>query len=142
MWDISIVVRLALAAVLGGVIGIERETGGKPAGIRTHALVCLGSALFMLISIKSPEFFPGTKTVDPGRIAAGVVTGVGFLGAGTIIRAGGSVKGLTTAASIWTVAAIGLGVGVGYYATAVVATALALAVLHLPDAVTKWVRRS
>lgn len=140
MWDISILARLVLALILGGLIGLERETGGKPAGMRTHALVCLGSALFMIISISSPDFFPGTRTVDPGRIAAGVVTGVGFLGAGTILRAGGSVRGLTTAASIWAVAAIGLAVGVRYYMTAAVATALALVILHLPDAVMRWVR--
>ena len=142
MWDISVLARLALAVVLGGLIGLERETEGKPAGMRTHALVCLGSALFMLISIRSPEFFPGAKTVDPGRIAAGVVTGIGFLGAGTILRASGSVKGLTTAASIWAVAAIGLAVGVGYYITAVVATALALGVLHLPEGIARLLRRS
>jgi putative Mg2+ transporter-C (MgtC) family protein len=137
MWDLTTLLRLALAVVLGGLIGFERETEGKPAGLRTHALVCLGAALFMLISIQSPEFFPGAKTVDPGRIAAGVVTGIGFLGAGTIMQAKGSVKGLTTAASIWAVAAIGLAIGVGYYITAAVATALALAVLHLPDEIAK-----
>lgn len=141
MSDISILLRLAVAVVLGGVIGLERETEGKPAGLRTHALVCLGSALFMMISIKSPDFFPGAKTVDPGRIAAGVVTGIGFLGAGTILRAGGSVKGLTTAASIWAVAAIGLAVGVGYYLMAMITTGLALAVLHLPEQIAKLLRR-
>jgi len=137
-WDTSILCRLLLAALLGGLIGFERETGGKPAGMRTHALVCLGSALFMIISVSSPEFASGTRTVDPGRIAAGVVTGVGFLGAGTILRAGGSVRGLTTAASVWTVAAIGLAVGVGYYMTAAVATALSLVILHLPE---RFIRR-
>jgi putative Mg2+ transporter-C (MgtC) family protein len=141
MWDSTVLLRLAMAMALGGLIGLERETEGKPAGLRTHALVCLGSALFMLISVKSPEFFPGAQTVDPGRIAAGVVTGIGFLGAGTIIRAGGDVKGLTTAASIWAVAAIGLAVGVGYYITAAAATVLALAVLHLPDELARLVRR-
>ena len=140
MWDSSVLLRLFLAIVLGGFIGFEREAEGKPAGIRTHALVCLGATLFMLISIKSPDFFPGAGTVDPGRIAAQVVTGVGFLGAGTIMRSGGAVKGLTTAASIWTVAAIGLAVGVGYYVTAIVSTALALAVLHLPEVLSKRAR--
>lgn len=141
IWDMTILGRLVLAVALGGLIGIERETVGKPAGLRTHALVCLGAALYMLISVKSPDFFPGATTVDPGRIAAGVVTGIGFLGAGTIMRASGSVKGLTTAASIWTVAAIGLAVGVGYYLTAAVAAALALAVLHLPDQISRLFRK-
>ncbi len=130
MWETSAFVKLVLAVVLGGLIGLERETGHKPAGLRTHMLVCLGAALFTIVSIKSPEFFPGAKTVDPGRIAAQVVTGVGFLGAGTIMRSGGAVKGLTTAASIWSVAAIGLALGAGYYATASGATILALLVLH------------
>ncbi len=133
MWDSTVLLRLVVAVLLGGAIGFEREVGGKPAGLRTHALVCLGATLFMLVSVRSPDFFPGTGPVDPGRIAAQVVTGVGFLGAGTIIRAGGSVRGLTTAASIWAVAAIGLSVGVGYYITAVFCTGLALVVLHLPD---------
>ena len=141
MWEISAVVRLAVSVVLGGLIGFEREAEGKPAGMRTHMLVCLGATLFMLISIESPDFFPGAKTVDPGRIAAQVVTGVGFLGAGTILRAGGTVRGLTTAASIWAVAAIGLAVGVGYYVTACVATGLALLVLHLPEFLTRKFRR-
>lgn len=138
MWDVAVPVRLALALLLSGLIGFEREAGGKPAGMRTHMLVCMGSTLFMLISMNAPGFFPGASTVDPGRIAAQVVTGVGFLGAGTIIRAGGSVRGLTTAASIWAVSAIGLAVGVGYYMAAVVATGLALVVLHLPDVVLSW----
>jgi putative Mg2+ transporter-C (MgtC) family protein len=133
MWDATVFLRLVVAVLLGGAIGYEREVGGKPAGLRTHALVCLGATLFMLVSVRSPDFFPGSGPVDPGRIAAQVVTGVGFLGAGTILRAGGSVRGLTTAASIWAVAAIGLAVGVGYYITAVFSTGLALVVLHLPD---------
>lgn len=140
MWDAEVPARLVLALLLSGLIGFEREAGGKPAGMRTHMLVGLGSALFMLISIDAPNFFPGVKTVDPGRIAAQVVTGVGFLGAGTIIRAGGSIKGLTTAASIWSVSAIGLAVGAGYYAAAAIATALALAVLHFPDMIMGWTR--
>lgn len=140
MWEASAAIRLVVSVVLGGLIGFEREAEGKPAGMRTHMLVCLGATLFMLISIESPEFFPGAKTVDPGRIAAQVVTGVGFLGAGTILRSGGTVRGLTTAASIWAVAAIGLAVGVGYYATATLATGLALAVLHLPDFIGRRLR--
>jgi len=140
MWDAEVIGRLALVLLLSGLIGFEREAGGKPAGMRTHMLVGLGSTLFMLISIDAPNFFPGVETVDPGRIAAQVVTGVGFLGAGTIIRAGGSIKGLTTAASIWSVSAIGLAVGAGYYLAAAAATVLALAVLHLPDMIMGWTR--
>jgi putative Mg2+ transporter-C (MgtC) family protein len=136
--ETTVLARLAMALLMSGLIGFEREAGGKPAGMRTHMLVCLGATLFMIISIDAPSFFPGAKSVDPGRIAAQVVTGVGFLGAGTIIRAGGSVKGLTTAASIWAVSAIGLAIGAGYYMAAAMATALGLVVLHLPGVVLKW----
>lgn len=98
--------KLLMAALLGGMIGWERESLDRPAGFRTHVLVCVGAATYMLVS---QSFFTG----DPGRIAAQVATGMGFLGAGTIIRHGSIVRGLTTAATLWTVAAIGLGVGRG-----------------------------
>lgn len=104
----DMIVRLLLSAVLGALIGIERETHGRPAGLRTHVLVCLGSTLFTLSSYVLAE-----GRFDPGRITAQIVAGVGFLGAGTIIHQGSVVRGLTTAASIWTVAAIGVGVGIG-----------------------------
>lgn len=104
----ELVLRLLLSTLLGGLIGLERETHGRPAGLRTHILVCLGSTLFTMVS-----FLVAGKSYDPGRITAQIVTGVGFLGAGTIIHQGSVVRGLTTAASIWTVAAIGVGVGIG-----------------------------
>lgn len=124
-----IIVRLLAAAVLGSLIGFEREFHGKEAGIRTHALVALGSALFMVVSIMMYETYRGAAQVDPARIAAQVVTGVGFLGAGAIIRSGGGIKGLTTAAGIWVAAAVGLAAGLGYYGAAVSATVMALVIL-------------
>jgi putative Mg2+ transporter-C (MgtC) family protein len=118
-------IRILLAFFLGGAIGLEREKKGHIAGLRTHILVCLGSCLIMLTSIYVYEIYQGKAGVDPSRIAAGVVTGIGFLGAGTIIRsARGSegIKGLTTAASIWVSSAIGLAVGCGYLSGAVATT--------------------
>jgi putative Mg2+ transporter-C (MgtC) family protein len=115
----SIVIRLVLAAVFGGVIGFQRERQERPAGLRTHILVSLGSALFMLVST-----FDFGLDSDPTRIAAQVVTGIGFLGAGTIIRQGNIVMGLTTAASLWSVAAVGLAAGAGYYSAAAIGTLL------------------
>jgi putative Mg2+ transporter-C (MgtC) family protein len=122
------VASLALAAVLGGVVGWEREAHDRPAGFRTHVLVCVGSALFMVISRQ----FAGAGQ-DAGRIAAAVPTGMGFLGAGTILRERGSVRGLTTAASLWTVAAVGLCAGYGFplYPVATLAALGALVTLNL-----------
>lgn len=119
--------RLVLAVTLGGVVGWQREAADKPAGFRTHILVCVGAALFTLIS---REGFFGSGA-DPARIASNIVVGIGFLGAGTIWRAGGSVQGLTTAASLWTVAAIGTAVGIGYYVGALVTTLIVISVLQL-----------
>lgn len=120
------ILRLLLACGLGMAVGLEREFAGKAAGFRTHTLVCLGAALFTLVSI----YAFGTSA-DIARVAAGVVAGIGFLGAGAIIhREGGSVEGLTTAASIWAVAAIGLAAASGLYWPAVLATALALLLLR------------
>jgi putative Mg2+ transporter-C (MgtC) family protein len=119
--------RLGLALALGGLIGWQRESAEKPAGFRTHILVCVGAALFTLIS--AVGFF-GTGA-DPARVASNIVVGIGFLGAGTIWRTGVTVQGLTTAASLWTVAAIGTAVGVGYYAGAILTTAIVAAVLTL-----------
>lgn len=122
--------RLALAAVLGGLIGIERELREREAGLRTHLLVSLGSALFTIVGAYGfHEFLSSGATVvraDPTRIAAQIVTGIGFLGAGAIIRQGLSVRGLTTAASLWVVAAIGMASGAGYYSGALVATIVVL----------------
>ncbi|OGL58188.1 MAG: hypothetical protein A3J27_00895 [Candidatus Tectomicrobia bacterium RIFCSPLOWO2_12_FULL_69_37] len=111
------------AAFLGGLIGFERERNNQPAGLRTHIILCLGSALIMVVSFRVAS---GGAAYDPGRIAAQVVTGVGFLGAGAIMRMGGSVRGLTTAASIWATSGIGLAVGAGMHAEAVSATAILL----------------
>jgi len=120
-------VRLLLAMVLGGVIGWQRESADKPAGFRTHILVCVGAALFTLVSVVG---FFGTGA-DPARVASNIVVGIGFLGAGTIWRTGVTVQGLTTAASLWTVAAIGTATGVGYYVGALLTTAIVVAVLTL-----------
>jgi putative Mg2+ transporter-C (MgtC) family protein len=126
----DVILRLVVATVLGAIIGIERERTEHAAGLRTHALVALGAALFMIVS--SWGFFPvlGTHvTLDPSRVAAQVASGIGFLGAGAIILRREIVRGLTTAASIWTVAAIGLASGAGMYLSAAAATVLVLAVL-------------
>src|SRR5580765_3551808 len=117
--------RLALAGVLGGLIGLERELREREAGLRTHLLVAVGSALFTIVGAYG---FGGIRT-DPTRIAAQVVTGIGFLGAGAIIRQGFSIRGLTTAATLWVVAAVGLAAGAGYYSGAVITTALVLLAL-------------
>src|SRR5215208_712259 len=128
-WDDNLL-RLSLAAVLGGAIGFERELRDREAGLRTHLLVCLGSALFTIVSAYGfREFLASGDQViraDPTRIAAQIVTGIGFLGAGAIIRQGLSVRGLTTAATLWVAAAIGLASGAGYYSVAVVGTAIVL----------------
>ena len=126
--DIDIAIRLTVAAFLGGIIGIERETHGKEAGFRTHALVCLGSALIMVVSTQIYEIYENAQ-VDPSRIAAQVVTGIGFLGAGAIIRFPQKIKGLTTAAGIWAAAGIGLSCGVAQYKPAIFTTILALLIL-------------
>jgi putative Mg2+ transporter-C (MgtC) family protein len=122
--------RLALAAALGGLVGVERELREREAGLRTHMLVALGSALFTIVSAYGfHDFLASGQSVvraDPTRIAAQIVTGIGFLGAGAIIRQGLSVRGLTTAATLWVVAAIGLATGAGYYSGAVITTALVL----------------
>ncbi len=130
--------RLFLAALLGGLIGFEREASGKPAGFRTNLLICLGAALIteLSITIAHDVTVQGQFRADPGRIAAQIVSGIGFLGAGTIMQARGSVIGLTTAATMWVVAGIGMAVGVGAYAlagTAAGITLLALRVLHRLD---------
>ena len=125
----QVLARLLLATILGGLIGFEREARHRAAGLRTHILVCLGSALAMLTSIYMFEIYRGAATVDPTRIAAQVITGVGFLGAGTILRAGPTVKGLTTAASLWAVAGIGLAVGCGFYSGAIISTILVVVTL-------------
>ncbi|HHY46021.1 MAG TPA: methyltransferase [Firmicutes bacterium] len=128
--------RLAFACLLGGLIGLERERHGRPAGFRTHILVSLGAALVMILSIYA---FPGTATRDPARLAAQVVSGIGFLGAGTIMREGATIKGLTTAASLWVVSAIGLAVGSGFYLAASITTALVVSTLFFLDRIERRV---
>lgn len=127
---------MLLSAVLGTIVGWERQLGHKPAGLRTHVLVCLGSTMFVLMAPHAVRNF-GMHTFDPTRIVHGVITGVGFLGAGSIIRQEGYVAGLTTAASIWIVSAIGTAVGVHAYMLAVVGTVLTLIVLEWY----RWVER-
>jgi putative Mg2+ transporter-C (MgtC) family protein len=126
----EVLLRVVLAAVLGGAIGTERELREREAGLRTHMLVAVGSALFTLVSAYGWQDFHFSQrsgvTYDPTRIAAQIVTGIGFLGAGAIIRHGLSVRGLTTAASLWVVAAIGIAAGAGYYSAAVITTVLVL----------------
>jgi putative Mg2+ transporter-C (MgtC) family protein len=120
---------VAVAAVLGGVIGLERELDEKAAGLRTHILVSVGSALFTLVGAYGFQDFP-RGTVDPSRIAAQIVTGIGFLGAGVIFRQGFTVRGLTTAASLWLVAAVGMAAGAGYWEGAVIAAGAGLVSLR------------
>ena len=126
--EVDMILRLLLAAALGAVIGYQRERADKPAGLRTHILICEGSALFTVASL-----YGFGAVADPARIAAGIVAGIGFLGAGAIIhREGGLVGGLTTAATIWAVAAIGLAAGAGLYLASAVTTVIVLIVLLLP----------
>ena len=130
--DFQIILRIIMAGILGGLIGLERESLNKSAGFRTHILVCVGSALIMIVSQDLYLLYRGTTNIDPGRIAAQVVSGIGFLGAGTILREGATVKGLTTAASLWVVAGVGLAVGSGFYFPALVTTGVIfLALIYL-----------
>ncbi len=122
-WHYHAAIRLVLAAILGGILGIERELRGRSAGFRTLILVCLGSATAMIVSLHFGRLY---ATADPGRVAYGVMTGVGFLGAGSILRDRGHIRGLTTAASLWCTAAIGLATGFGMFIEAGTATAITL----------------
>jgi putative Mg2+ transporter-C (MgtC) family protein len=123
-------IRIILAAVFGGIIGLEREKKGRSAGLRTHILVCTGSSLIMMVSLYIFDIYQGKAPVDPSRIAAGVVTGIGFLGAGTIMSGTEGVRGLTTAASIWVSSAIGLAVGCGFMSAAIIATVATFLTLY------------
>jgi len=127
MNEMASTLNLLLAFVLGGGIGFFREKERKTAGMRTHILVCLGSALFMVLSAKMMLL---AGSADPGRIAAGIATGIGFIGAGCIVQTGSGVRGITTAASIWVTAAIGIAAGAGFYVEAVVTTLLTVAALQ------------
>ena len=126
--EVEMILRILLAAALGAIIGYQRERAGKPAGLRTHTLICVGTALFTVASI-----YGFGAVADPARVAAGIVAGIGFLGAGTIIRTREAiVAGLTTAATIWAVAGIGLAVGAGLYLVSAVTTLVILIILFLP----------
>jgi len=125
--DYQIGIKLLLAVFLGGCIGVEREMRDKPAGLRTNVLICLGSTLFMSISVRMASVFGG----DPTRIAAQIITGIGFLGAGAVLHSHGFVIGLTTAATIWLVAGIGMALGAGFYGTAVFTTLMGIITLTL-----------
>ena len=137
-WPAEGVVQLLLAAVAGGLVGIERELRGRQAGFRTNLLVCVGSALVMIVSVRMtyaeyPLRDDVVVNVDPSRIAYGVMTGIGFLGAGAIIKNGASVRGLTTAAGLWCVAAMGMAVGIGLYVLMLASCLLILVSLWLLD---------
>lgn len=123
--ELEPVIRLILGFVLSGLVGLEREVSLKPAGLRTHVLVGLGSTLITILSL---EAFPGS---DPSRVAASIIVGIGFLGAGTILKTEEKVIGLTTAATLWIVASIGVATGAGFYILAIVSTILAFLVLKL-----------
>ena len=141
MKELELLLRVLVAAGLSAFIGFERERHGRPAGLRTHILVAIGSALVLVLgqAFLSYRGMPGNidavLRIDPGRLAAGVITGIGFLGAGTIIRTGDWVRGLTTAASLWFVAAVGLVAGAGYYVLAAGGTAIGFVVLTVLDMV-------
>ena len=133
--ELVIVVRLAVALAIGGLIGLERSLHGRPAGFRTHSLVCLASALLMLVTVYQLHWMTevplDTIRADPTRMAQGIMTGIGFLGAGVIFKEGLNVRGLTTAASIWITSAIGILVGIGFYFPAVLGAFITVAVLHV-----------
>lgn len=128
--DFEIITRLLLTLILSGLIGLERQVHQRDAGLRTHILVALGSCLIMLTSMYVFDIYKDKVSLDPARIAAGVITGIGFLGAGAIIREPERIRGLTTAASLWVGAGIGLAVGVGFTKVAIYTTVLVLIVLH------------
>jgi putative Mg2+ transporter-C (MgtC) family protein len=138
----AISVHLLGALTAGGIIGLERSFHARPAGFRTHTLVCLASSLLMLVTLYQSKWLPGmpfdTVRTDPTRMAQGIMTGIGFLGAGVIFKEGLSVRGLTTAASIWMTAAIGVLIGIGFYYPAVLATALTVGVLSLFRWIEAW----
>jgi putative Mg2+ transporter-C (MgtC) family protein len=147
MTDDALYLRIAMhlgsAMVAGGLIGLERSFHGRPAGFRTHTLVCLASSLLMLVTLYQGHWFgngeaKGAVTMDPTRMAQGIMTGIGFLGAGVIFKEGLTVRGLTTAASIWVTASIGVLMGIGFYFPGVLATALTLGVLVIFHRIERW----
>jgi putative Mg2+ transporter-C (MgtC) family protein len=146
-WPAEYVLRLLLAAVAGGLVGIERELRGRQAGFRTNLLVSVGSALVMLVSISFvgrawPHGTEVNVNIDPARIAYGIMTGIGFLGAGAILKHNSGVRGLTTAAALWCVAAVGMAAGFGMYTITVIATVIIVAALWVLDYVEKFMPRT
>jgi putative Mg2+ transporter-C (MgtC) family protein len=135
--QLDLALRLTVGLVLGAIIGFERELSRQPAGFRTHSLVSLGAALFTVVS----AFGFSGSAVDPTRIAAQIVSGIGFIGAGTILQYRGHIRGLTTAASLWSVAAVGTAAGAGLYVVALVGTVLILVILSLLDSVENFTKR-
>ncbi len=138
----EIVIRLAIASVLGMIVGFERERQNQPAGLRTHTILAIGSCLAMTISINlAMQFTPLVPNGDPARLAAQVVSGIGFLGAGAILRYGTSVKGLTTATSLWTTAMVGLAIGAGHFFSGIATTVMLLVILVLLNVIEKkWIK--
>ena len=135
--DLELIIRLLVSVLLGGIIGFERERSHKPAGLRTHIFVCMGACLFTIASFYLlPTDIIGS--FDATRIAAGVVAGISFIGAGSIIALRGDVKGLTTAASLWVIAAIGLIIGLGNYILPIITTVIAYIILRLDRVEKKW----
>jgi putative Mg2+ transporter-C (MgtC) family protein len=136
--DQEIILRIVIAAILGAVIGLERERQAQPAGLRTHIILVVGATLTMALSINlAIQFRPLVPNGDPARLAAQVVSGIGFLGAGAILRYGPNIKGLTTATSLWTMAIVGLAIGAGHYASGIAATAISLIALIILNVIEK-----
>lgn len=132
--EMDIVIRLGVAFLLGAIIGVEREMDNQPAGLRTNIILVMGSALVMILSVSlAHKYTPVGGIGDPARLAAQVVSGVGFLGAGAILHAGANIRGLTTAATIWTMAMVGLAVGAGYFSAAVIVTVALVMTLSVLD---------
>ncbi|MGI6703224.1 MAG: MgtC/SapB family protein [Clostridia bacterium] len=138
----EILLRILLAFILSSVIGMEREFGNQAAGLRTHILVCVGSTLVMLVSFHLFEAYGGQTSMDPARLGAQVISGIGFLGAGTIMKEGASIRGLTTAAGLWVVACIGLAVGAGFYFGAFLVTIVIVITLTIVNRLDKRINKS
>ncbi|MDD2573160.1 MAG: MgtC/SapB family protein [Bacillota bacterium] len=138
----EVLLRILLAFILSSVIGMEREFGNQAAGLRTHILVCVGSTLVMLVSFHLFEIYGGQTSMDPARLGAQVISGIGFLGAGTIMKEGASIRGLTTAAGLWVVACIGLAVGAGFYLGSVLVTAVIVITLTIVNRLEKRINKS
>jgi putative Mg2+ transporter-C (MgtC) family protein len=138
LFDLDVLIKIALALILGGVIGLEREYHGRPAGLRTNILVCLGATILIIASKSLPAVvsdmgFRGNLVIDPARLAAGIITGIGFLGAGVILKTTDFIRGVTTAACVWLSAALGIVIGMGFYLLALISTGMALFVLIFLD---------